>query len=137
MAQISSSQLRQRTPDDSSRGESIEPFQQDHPNPQLTLNRPIYNERTFKNIFPEKSPSANYKANIRKLVQFKGLKVESLKTFIFHAVPILYWLPEYNIKSYLLEDCISGFTVGILRIPHGKYFVFKQTTVHTVCYSVF
>ncbi|KAJ8046235.1 Prestin [Holothuria leucospilota] len=119
MAQLSSSQLRQRTQDDPSRGEFIEPFQQHHANPKLMLNRPIYNERTFKDIFPEKSPSTNSKTSIRKLIKFKGLKVESLKKFVFHAVPILYWLPKYNIKSYLLEDCISGFTVGILRIPHG------------------
>ena len=37
--------------------------------------------------------------------------------YVMKRIPILKWLPNYNVKSYLLNDCIAGLTVGIMNIP--------------------
>lgn len=34
-------------------------------------------------------------------------------------IPILEWLPNYNIKANLKADVIGGFTVGVVLIPQG------------------
>ncbi|KAK6039234.1 hypothetical protein COOONC_23261 [Cooperia oncophora] len=34
-------------------------------------------------------------------------------------VPILKWLPQYNVKNNLVRDIIGGLTVGIMHVPQG------------------
>uniref|UniRef100_A0A0N5ARD6 Sulfate_transp domain-containing protein n=1 Tax=Syphacia muris TaxID=451379 RepID=A0A0N5ARD6_9BILA len=34
-------------------------------------------------------------------------------------IPILAWLPKYEVKKCLLNDVIGGFTTGIMHIPQG------------------
>ena len=36
-----------------------------------------------------------------------------------HLLPILSWLPKYNVKQNLKADVIGGMTVGIVLIPQG------------------
>lgn len=43
--------------------------------------------------------------------------VRAVKSFI----PILEWLPNYNIKQNLHGDIIAGLTVGIMHVPQGKF----------------
>jgi MFS superfamily sulfate permease-like transporter len=42
-------------------------------------------------------------------------------------VPILSWLPAYNIKSFLVSDIIAGMTVGIMNIPQGLSYAMLVT----------
>ncbi|OQV14264.1 hypothetical protein BV898_11501 [Hypsibius exemplaris] len=42
-----------------------------------------------------------------------------MKNQIVSAFPILDWLLNYKIRSCLMGDVISGFTVGIMNIPQG------------------
>nr|XP_039272946.1 sulfate anion transporter 1-like isoform X1 [Styela clava] len=44
---------------------------------------------------------------------------ERAKRFITSLVPILIWLPQYKIKSYLPGDLIAGFTVAMVLLPQG------------------
>lgn len=46
-------------------------------------------------------------------------KKKFYKSLIFKHLPVLEWLPKYSIKSYLVSDMLSGFTVGIMNIPQG------------------
>uniref|UniRef100_A0A1I7WX07 STAS domain-containing protein n=1 Tax=Heterorhabditis bacteriophora TaxID=37862 RepID=A0A1I7WX07_HETBA len=39
--------------------------------------------------------------------------------FILDFIPILKWLPKYNIKGNLVNDIIGGLTVGIMHVPQG------------------
>ena len=34
-------------------------------------------------------------------------------------IPILYWLPKYNINNGLFEDIITGLTLGVMSIPQS------------------
>uniref|UniRef100_A0AC34PUR6 STAS domain-containing protein n=1 Tax=Panagrolaimus sp. JU765 TaxID=591449 RepID=A0AC34PUR6_9BILA len=38
---------------------------------------------------------------------------------IYSFVPILYWLPRYNLKENLVNDVIAGVTCGIMAVPQG------------------
>ena len=49
----------------------------------------------------------------------KILNVEYYRELLFKSIPILSWLPKYNLKSNLFPDLIAGNTVGIMNIPQG------------------
>lgn len=41
------------------------------------------------------------------------------KALLLDSVPILKWLPKYQIKDWLLGDMMSGLIVGILLVPQS------------------
>uniref|UniRef100_A0A0N4ZNV7 STAS domain-containing protein n=1 Tax=Parastrongyloides trichosuri TaxID=131310 RepID=A0A0N4ZNV7_PARTI len=70
------------------------------------------NQEKFNEIYGKIKCNEREKKNNEK---FNLLRV--IKSFI----PILDWLPKYNIKENLHGDIISGLTVGIMHVPQGKY----------------
>jgi len=40
-------------------------------------------------------------------------------TLITSIIPILNWLPKYNVRHDLLNDLVAGFTVAVMHIPQG------------------
>ena len=57
------------------------------------------------------------------LIRFVGRQQctsQSLKGFFRRVIPILDWLPAYDIKRDLMGDCAAGLTVGIMRLPQGE-----------------
>jgi hypothetical protein len=38
----------------------------------------------------------------------------------FKLFTIVNWLSEYDVKKCLINDLISGLTVGVMHIPQGK-----------------
>jgi MFS superfamily sulfate permease-like transporter len=42
-------------------------------------------------------------------------------------VPILTWLPAYQLKSFLVPDILAGVTVGIMNIPQGLSYAMLVT----------
>ena len=66
------------------------------------------------------------KKNLRKRVKdFKSKSLEKfkekhfLKKQLVKRLPILGWLSKYNIKTDLMPDFFSGFTVGVMNIAQG------------------
>ncbi|KAK6026077.1 inorganic anion transporter, SulP family, partial [Ostertagia ostertagi] len=45
-------------------------------------------------------------------------------TTLFSFVPILHWLPRYDIKNNLLNDVVGGVMVGIMHVPQGIAYAF-------------
>ncbi|KAM8930809.1 solute carrier family 26 member 6-like [Pelodytes ibericus] len=41
------------------------------------------------------------------------------KSLLLRTVPILSWLPKYQVKEWLLGDIISGISVGTIQLPQG------------------
>ncbi|KAK5972664.1 sulfate transporter and sulfate transporter antisigma-factor antagonist [Trichostrongylus colubriformis] len=39
-------------------------------------------------------------------------------------MPILLWLPRYDVKNNLLRDAIGGFMVGVMHVPQGIAYAF-------------
>ncbi len=46
------------------------------------------------------------------------------KQCFIRTFPILTWLSQYNLKTDLFGDVVSGCTVAVMHIPQGK-FAFK------------
>ncbi|VDO60672.1 unnamed protein product [Heligmosomoides polygyrus] len=47
-------------------------------------------------------------------------------------LPILQWLPRYNIKDNLLHDMIGGLMVGVMHVPQGSFAVVALVTGNAV-----
>uniref|UniRef100_A0A0K0FZM7 Sulfate_transp domain-containing protein n=1 Tax=Strongyloides venezuelensis TaxID=75913 RepID=A0A0K0FZM7_STRVS len=71
------------------------------------MNQEKFNEIYGRISSEEKKPKKN-KFNL----------IKTIKSFI----PILEWLPNYNVKQNLHGDIIAGLTVGIMHVPQGKFF---------------
>lgn len=41
--------------------------------------------------------------------------------FLLRLIPVLDWLPKYNVKENFFGDLIGGLTVGVLNVPQGKF----------------
>ncbi|EYC23116.1 hypothetical protein Y032_0016g3130 [Ancylostoma ceylanicum] len=54
-----------------------------------------------------------------KLSKMRLAKEHCHPRFVLDFLPILKWLPRYNIKQNLINDIIGGLTVGIMHIPQG------------------
>ncbi|CAF1366041.1 unnamed protein product [Didymodactylos carnosus] len=44
---------------------------------------------------------------------------ECLKRNLYHRIPIIEWIQNYNLKEWIGSDIISGLTIGIVHIPQG------------------
>ena len=89
---------------------------------RININRPAYSEEEFQQTYQEttKEPPSVPKLLRKKLSSCTCTK-KDLKNIITGFFPVLKWLPEYDVKSQLVGDVMSGFTVGILRLPQGKF----------------
>ena len=85
------------------------------------VNRPAYTEEEFQSkhhqTVKEKAP---LRTRVKRKVAKCSFSLGTIKKFVFSVVPILSWLPSYDVKNALPRDLMSGVTVGIFRIPHGK-----------------
>ncbi|XP_004686937.1 PREDICTED: sulfate transporter [Condylura cristata] len=78
--------------------------------------------RPFPRVYlePHEKSNTNFKqvitTKLRKSCQCSPRKV---KTTIFGFLPVLQWLPKYDIKNNILGDMMSGLIVGILLVPQS------------------
>ncbi|CAO2594218.1 Sulfate transporter [Lemmus lemmus] len=69
---------------------------------------------------PQEKPDTNIKKLvIRKLQKSCQCSPAKVKNMIFDFLPILRWLPKYNLKKNILGDVMSGLIVGILLVPQS------------------
>ncbi|KAM7320392.1 hypothetical protein ACRRTK_020835 [Alexandromys fortis] len=69
---------------------------------------------------PQEKPDTNIKkVVIRKLQKSCQCSPARVKNMVFDFIPILRWLPKYNLKKNILGDVMSGLIVGILLVPQS------------------
>ncbi|XP_021552701.1 sulfate transporter [Neomonachus schauinslandi] len=69
---------------------------------------------------PQEKPSTNFKQFVTKKLQ-KSCQCSSAKAknMILGFLPVLQWLPKYDLKKNILGDVMSGLIVGILLVPQS------------------
>jgi hypothetical protein len=82
---------------------------------RVVINRPVYTQKEFQNEFGIKSKEQH--------TPLKQRFVKFLRYFdprnLIGIFTILNWVSEYNIKSDLIPDILSGLTVGVFHIPQA------------------
>lgn len=104
-------------------GDEVEEEEEEESKSDRALLAESYFYKTYK-IGSEASQTSDESCALalRKFFISKKKNAFSLncyKEFLFKAIPILDWLPKYNVKSSLAPDLIAGNTVGIMNIPQG------------------
>lgn len=101
----------------------------------VVVNRPLYSEDEFRKDFKVRErQKASVPDKVKSWVKPGDINKKSVKKFFFGLIPILAWLPKYGLRKQLLPDVISGFTVGVYRLPQGNYWftlVRCFQTIHT------
>ncbi|XP_032251229.1 sulfate transporter [Phoca vitulina] len=69
---------------------------------------------------PQEKPSTNFKQFVTKKLQ-KSCRCSpaKAKNMILGFLPVLQWLPKYDLKKNILGDVMSGLIVGILLVPQS------------------
>ncbi|XP_077978000.1 prestin-like [Glandiceps talaboti] len=88
------------------------------------VSRPIYTDDEFKQGFllPKKEEPSRCQQVGKYLTKQCACSTTCLKNFLFSKLPILEWLPKYQIRDDLLGDILAGFTVSVLNIPQSMAF---------------
>lgn len=69
---------------------------------------------------PQEKPDINIKkVVIRKLQKSCQCSSGKVRNMIFDFLPVLRWLPKYDLKKNILGDMMSGLIVGILLVPQS------------------
>ncbi|KAG8504510.1 Sulfate transporter [Galemys pyrenaicus] len=78
--------------------------------------------RPFSRIHmePQEKTNTNFKQIVTKKLQ-KSCQCSptKVKNMIFGFLPVLRWLPKYDLKKNILGDVMSGMIVGILLVPQS------------------
>ncbi|XP_004402861.1 PREDICTED: sulfate transporter [Odobenus rosmarus divergens] len=69
---------------------------------------------------PQEKPSPNFRQFVTKKLQ-KSCQCSptKAKNMILGFLPVLQWLPKYDLKKNILGDMMSGLIVGILLVPQS------------------
>jgi len=75
------------------------------------------------------SPNHNCKILLNFLAALVGrvasqIAPSSCSGCLFTTFPFFNWIQKYNLKRDLLDDFVSGCTVGVMHIPQGDTFVY-------------
>lgn len=92
----------------------------------INVSRPVCYTENFISI-PKKCKNVNDADHLSTLDKLKRYSVNFLPNdknrscwgIAKSVIPILDWLPNYNVRRDLLADIITGFTVLALHIPQG------------------
>ena len=96
------------------------------PSYEFRIDRSVYNEFQFAKKFRKSEQEDNIKAKISASLSGRKCSRGTLLGFILSLIPVLKWLPNYNLKKDLVRDIAGGLTVGIMQIPQGFLLIFSH-----------
>eukprot|EP00794_Sanderia_malayensis_P007107 gene7107-7911_t len=91
---------------------------------KIEINRCVYNDATFAEKYLKKKES---KANSKFPSCTKKCSGKKMWAFICSILPVLTWLPKYQMKKDLVRDIAGGLTVGIMQVPQGMAYAMLTT----------
>ena len=86
---------------------------------EFRIDRSVYNEFQFSKSFKKRDNVGGVKAKIYAFFSDRKCSRNILLGFIFSVIPVLKWLPKYDVKKDFVKDIAGGLTVGIMQIPQG------------------
>lgn len=97
----------------------------------VQIDRPIYRENDLTQLYNtnEKKEKTLFIAYVRNSWRNCFSRTCLIST-IFSLIPVLTWLPKYNIKTDLVRDMAAGLTLGIIQIPQGKIIASKSCCIN-------
>lgn len=88
----------------------------------LKVERPFYQQQQFNSELSYCKPDTTGTQSCSAWMN----DIKPLK-FISSIFPIFTWMSQYNVRSDLICDLISGCTVAVMHIPQGKLNEFVQS----------
>lgn len=86
---------------------------------RIIINRDVLDFKDFNDKY-EKQKIKRFTLKNKGVEMFeKSCDGCSILSWLLSFFPFLIWIRNYSIKSYLVPDIISGFTISILHIPQG------------------
>ena len=91
----------------------------------IAIARKVYDENLLASAHgysghEETGDKKQYLRTLRKKLSSCSCSASCFSSFVARLVPIIRWLPKYNVKKDLLADITGGVTVGIMHIPQGN-----------------
>ena len=108
--------------------ESLEEWSICRQSPDIDIARNVYEESFFTATRPHGRPLSAEEGSSKKshywhVVQRKlfpsSCSWSGLISFLARLMPIIRWLPKYNIKEDLFPDANGGVTLAVMHIPQG------------------
>jgi hypothetical protein len=87
----------------------------------MELSRPVLNDIEFNKKYQTKRIQSDniVKSGLNHVKKHYKPSKECGKDFLLARFPIFTWLLKYNIKENIVNDVISGVTIGIVHIPQS------------------
>ncbi|XP_070557774.1 prestin-like [Ptychodera flava] len=105
------------------------------------VSRPVYSENRFHEGYHRPArDQLTLLQHAQKYFRKQCLcSAQCLKNFALSKIPILDWLPKYQIREDLLGDVLAGFTVAVMNIPQSMAFsmLANVSPISGLCVSFF
>ena len=102
--------------------ESRESLLDDQPNghAKVVVERPVFSQQKFDEGFsPGSRPQTTLRESFLKSCRKCQCSKDCFLGFLYKILPFIGIMKDYNIRTDLTGDIVSGLTVGIMHIPQG------------------
>ncbi|KAG6443062.1 hypothetical protein O3G_MSEX002614 [Manduca sexta] len=89
-------------------------WSQPRPSQQFNVIRRVYQQETLNKDADYQVPDRPLRHHVKKAVKSCGIG-DCLR----NSLPIVRWLPKYNVKQYMVGDLVAGATTAVMHIPQG------------------
>lgn len=86
----------------------------------IQIHRSVFDQEDFDKRFGARHVSLSARSRIsRYMAKWRLYPERRIKKFFLTLLPCITWISEYNPRTDILADCLSGLTVGVMNIPQG------------------
>lgn len=87
---------------------------------KVVIERPVFSQQKFDEGFsPGSRPQTTFRESILKSCRKCQCSKDCFLGFLYKIFPFIGIMKDYNIRTDLTGDIVSGLTVGIMHIPQG------------------
>lgn len=88
---------------------------------KVVIERPVFSQQKFDEGFsPGSRPKTTFRESFLKSCRKCQCSKDCFLGFLYKIFPFIGIMKDYNIRTDLTGDIVSGLTVGIMHIPQGE-----------------